>query len=299
LSKALNNYLIRLVFRDINTIPTVCIINTQNLYPLNFIENNFTNKQLVIYDWSDDFEKFTSDDDQRIKIRNNVDFNIINSDVVFCINENLLSRAKELNNNSYLIKNATNFFTFENNNKRRVIDKNKDRPVIGYLGWINDERLDLDLMNYLAEIHKDVDFIFVGPKSHKGALEIITNKYPNVKLLPSVPYLLAPQVIQEFDVCILPNKINEHTAGNDPIKIFDYLASGKPIVSTRTAGTENLEHLINIADDKETFSYFLNKSLKEKISSQARVDFAKENSWAQRYLSVKDIIIEELENKYG
>ena len=230
----INGFLLASIARKISSTHNICLINTPSKFPLDFIKK-YIFSDLIIFDWSDDFEKFTSDSSQRHAIRSVVENNIRSADIVLCVNDSLLERAKQINENSYLIKNATNYFEFSDAVDSKNIFESLDGPIIGYFGWINEERLDLDLLEYLAKVHSDCNFVFVGPKSHKGALDILTDKFRNIRIFPPVSYSKTPQVISRFDVCILPNKINEHTSGNDPIKLFDYLASGKPVVSTRTA----------------------------------------------------------------
>ncbi len=72
----------------------------------------------------------------------------------------------------------------------------------------------------------------MGPRVEPLPLGTRVPARPNVHILPPVPFRLYPACLSAFDVCILPNRVNAYTAGNDPIKIYDYLAGGTPIVAT-------------------------------------------------------------------
>ncbi len=155
-------------------------------------------------------------------------------------------------------------------------------PVIGYIGWLNSLRLDDDLICYIAKSKPSWNFVFVGPKSDRYPLGKAEG-LDNVIVLDPVEYRRLYGIYDVFDVCILPNRINEHTSGNDPIKIYDYLASGKPVVSTRTAGVERVEDSICIADDNDEFVCLLEKALNEKMQfCDARRTVAYHNSWQKR-----------------
>jgi glycosyltransferase involved in cell wall biosynthesis len=103
------------------------------------------------------------------------------------------------------------------------------RPRLGFFGVI-DERLDLDLVARLADADPAWQIVMVGPvaKIEPGALP----RRANLHWLGQQPYALLPQLVAGWDVCLMPFAINESTEFISPTKTLEYMAAGKPIVST-------------------------------------------------------------------
>ncbi|BCA79498.1 glycosyltransferase [Desulfuromonas sp. AOP6] len=292
--KKVGDYILERNLIDISSKNTILLVNRPDSWTRSLVERRFSDVAIKIFDWSDDFEQFTDDEATRKTIRDNVQYHISSSDIVLCVNDKLGEFAKKINPNSQVVKNATNYFTFEWAYPVRVRAFRTGRPLIGYMGWINELRLDEQLIEYLAKSRPEWDFVFVGPKSHEDALARLSARCQNVHLRDPVPYSNIPWVLSQFDVCILPNLLNKHTAGNDPIKYFDYLASGKPIVSTDTAGAEYLAGYIEIAHDKQQFLDKISDCLSHPKEERERVAFGRLNSWSNRFNEVRELIYEAL-----
>jgi glycosyltransferase involved in cell wall biosynthesis len=109
-----------------------------------------------------------------------------------------------------------------------------------------------------------------------------------------VPHHRLPGVLKGFDVGIIPNRINEHTAGNDPIKLFDYLATGRPVVATPTAGTEPFAHLIGLAEGAAAFVDAVVQALRDAGDTDAvlrRIETARAHSWEARYALLQEYLV--------
>ena len=114
-------------------------------------------------------------------------------------------------------------------------------PVLGYLGSIHSERVDLDLVERVAAAFPDATIALVGPilldESDRARLE----KRPNVELPGAVSFEDSPAVLRAFDVFLVPHVESDFTRSLNPLKLGEYLSIGKPIVSTRVAGFAELE----------------------------------------------------------
>ena len=261
----------------------------------------FSNAHLKVFDWSDDYEQFTQDPRQRASISKTIEYYLSHADIVFTINDRLTERAKVHNSTSFTIPNATNMFTFPVMKDTGSLPRDLvhiEHPIIGYMGWLNELRMDLELIEYIASARPMWNFIFIGPESHKLPLGTKIKTFHNVHILKPVEYQLLPSVLNLWDVCILPNKINAHTMGNDPIKIYDYLATGKPLVSTRTAGTERVVDYVYLADTKEQFLEHLDAIIagKDSISQKDRIEKAFDNSWKNRFSEIMSVLHGYLKN---
>ena len=102
-------------------------------------------------------------------------------------------------------------------------------PTVGYMGVI-DERLDYGLIARLAESCPDLRIEMVGPRVKVADAEL--PKHPNIHWVGQVDYRRLPEVLAQWDVCLMPFALNEATEFINPTKTLEYLASGRPIVST-------------------------------------------------------------------
>ena len=108
--------------------------------------------------------------------------------------------------------------------------KDIKKPVIGYFGNI-ERRIDYDLVKELIAMNPDKNFVFIGPVD-KYYLDVDGYKFPNFYLKGQVPYDLMPAVLKGFDVAIIPFKKDEVSNNIFPLKLFEYMGSGRPVVST-------------------------------------------------------------------
>lgn len=104
----------------------------------------------------------------------------------------------------------------------------RGRPVLGYLGLI-DARTDYELLAGIARARRDWDIVLVGPIDQVPSG---LRAEANIRAIPGVPYARVPEALASFDVAILPYARNALTDSINPLKLREYLASGRPVVST-------------------------------------------------------------------
>lgn len=155
-------------------------------------------------------------------------------------------------------------------------------PVVLYVGILQD-RIDINLMLQVVKLLPDHQFVFIGPEILKGYFDILKLQ-PNVHFLGIRKHDLIPSYIKYSDVCIIPHKINKFTDSQNPLKIYEYLAAGKPIVSTSIAGTENFKDYIYIANEPVSFASAIKQAIAENsgILEKERIKAASINSWNSR-----------------
>ena len=169
------------------------------------------------------------------------------------------------------------------------------KPIIGYVGTIQD-RLDVELLEYLIKQNSDKSFVLVGPVWHKQIKEKLNN-YKNVYFLGRKSYQEIPMYIQQFDVGIIPHKIDRFIKFTNPMKMYEYLACGKPIVSTSGAGVDLFSEYIQITNDFKQFNLYLNQALKNNTSEliTERLEVIQDHSWLKRV----DKMLELVQQKIG
>ena len=185
------------------------------------------------------------------------------ANLIFCGSKSMQSYLQGDGTKVHWIPNGVDLDFFQPKPNSKNIPRDLmgiSRPRIGYAGMM-DKRMDVDLTRFVAASLPNFNFIFVGPiydsKHIKGKL----SKLSNVYFLGHKRYEEMSNYINSFDVCIIPHKVNKYTDGMNPLKLYEYLACGKPVVSTPVAGTELFQSVIRVAETKESFVMAIQKSL--------------------------------------
>lgn len=125
------------------------------------------------------------------------------------------------------------------------------RPVFGYFGVI-DERLDYELVAALAERFPEASVAMAGPFAKVDPNEL--PKHPNIHWLGQQKYEDLPSLVKGFDVCLMPFALNEATKYINPTKTLEYMAGGKPVVSTAIADVvRNFTPIVQVANSPAEF----------------------------------------------
>jgi glycosyltransferase involved in cell wall biosynthesis len=135
---------------------------------------------------------------------------------------------------------------------KRAARRGDGRPVAGYVGVL-DERLDLELINELAEALPDWTLRLVGPTAKIEAASLPTG--PNIEYGGMARYEELPDIMAGFDVALMPFALNQATRSISPTKTLEYLAAGLPVVSTRVPDVvADYEHVVDLQDDGRGFA---------------------------------------------
>jgi len=154
-------------------------------------------------------------------------------------------------------------------------------PVIGYFGTIG-EWMDFDLVTFLAQSRPDWTFLFVG---FTAADVSALRKLPNVVLPGPQPYEELPRWAKAFDVAIYPQRVNRQIKHSNPLKIREYLATGKPVVSITTPETARLSDVLYLADTPEDYLAAIDRALAQEAPElrSRRMETMKPLSWDARF----------------
>lgn len=165
------------------------------------------------------------------------------------------------------------------------------RKIVGYVGVIN-STLDMGLLRYLVAQFPEVDFNIIGFCSRELLHEVqeLARQHGNFHYLGTRSYREVPRLLSGFDVLISPKKADHMTIGNDSMKIYEYLATGKPVVTTPVAPADHFADIIHVASGKEEFAGCLRSALEEHDDARRkkRIDASRENDWSRRV----DIILD-------
>jgi len=165
-----------------------------------------------------------------------------------------------------------------------------ERPVYGYTGTIHADRLDLDLIHAVAQKLIAGSLVFLGPDHLSAAQRGRLQETGRVSFHDAVPYTRIPQYMRGFDVCITPHKRTPFVESLQPIKLWEYLASGKPIVATKVSGFRDFPELVRLAEGPDEFARQLLAAGSEDAElAPRRRQVAAANSWSARVDAVERV----------
>ncbi|MCW1930128.1 MAG: glycosyltransferase [Candidatus Kerfeldbacteria bacterium] len=214
------------------------------------------------------------------------------ADIIFTVSEGLLD-IFERRSNVFFVPNGVDYehFAATDSTLQSFIGEH-ERPVIGYHGVIQ-SRMNFSLLDYIIDKHPEYDFHFVGPvwKDAKDDVKRLCKK-KNVRFLGSVPYLKLPETLHTFDCAIIPHKIDAFTHSMNPLKLYEYLAAGVPIVATPVAGVDQFQDLVHFAVSPEDFSREIQQALSTESSTlrKRRMSMAQHHAWSKRFDVVRTIL---------
>ncbi|ACV64788.1 glycosyl transferase group 1 [Desulfofarcimen acetoxidans DSM 771] len=153
-------------------------------------------------------------------------------------------------------------------------------PVIGYVGAVS-SWLDQEALAALAGAQPGWSIVLIGPVDTDVAL---LKQYSNIYFLGKKDYRDLPGYIKAFNLCVIPFKINDLTVGVNPVKLYEYLAAGKPVVSTALPEVRGFAALVSIAENSQRFVDLVKEEIRTDSREKAarRVRAALENSWEAR-----------------
>lgn len=151
-------------------------------------------------------------------------------------------------------------------------------PVIGFYGLI-DEHFDRELAAAILAANPGWQFVCIGTK-RIDLTEL--EKNPNFHWLPPVAYAELPSYAAAFDVAIIPYRVNAHTQTANPLKLREYIAAGKPVVTTPMAEVFRFKDVIAIADGAPAFIRAIERALTQRACAAPRAGTLAGESWADK-----------------
>lgn len=221
---------------------------------------------------------------------------IAQTDVVVANSEYLADYARQFNANSYYVGQGCDVTQFLKRPEQAAIDRAFEgipKPIVGYVGALNGERLDINLLVSLATRMKDHSFVLVGPED-KAFAESELHRIPNVYFLGRKDFSELPVYMYGFDVSMNPQALNEITIGNYPRKVDEYLATGKPVVASETHAMNPFREYTYLGKNADDYAALISQAIREDNAQRAaaRRAFACEHTWKNN----TDRILEAIEN---
>jgi glycosyltransferase involved in cell wall biosynthesis len=156
-------------------------------------------------------------------------------------------------------------------------------PVAGYVGNISD-KVDVGLLQAVADLLPDWQFVLVGQVHPQAGNLGPLQQLPNVHLLERVPFAEVPAILRGMDVCLLPYVDSELARYRSPLKLYEYLAAGKPIVSTDHPEVREFSNWVEIASTAQGFASAAKRAYSADSGEcrDKRAQVALDHSWERR-----------------
>jgi glycosyltransferase involved in cell wall biosynthesis len=232
----------------------------------------------IIYDCLDDHAAFGNLSDDVIRneawLTKESDLVLASSDLLY---EKLSHRAARV----VLLRNASDFNHFNHPPSERPLAA-LPRPVIGYYGalshWFRES-----LIRRAAEARPEWQFVLIGHVERKGITRLA--RLPNVRLLGEKSYVELPAYLHEFDVALIPFRRTPLTEATNPVKFYEYLSAGKPVVAVALPELEPYERLFYPVRKATEFIPQIEAALGERAphAIQARIELARAQTWEERF----------------
>lgn len=159
-----------------------------------------------------------------------------------------------------------------------------NKKIIGYTGNFG-LRIDYELLKKIVETFHDKILLVVGPRGDKKYTDINFDKYPNIIFTGAKDINELPNYLHYIDCAIIPFKCNKLTASIYPLKLNEYLAAGKAVVSTHfSEDVGEFKEVVKLATDHDQFLQYINSALGETPEREVekRIKVAENNTWASR-----------------
>lgn len=229
----------------------------------------------VVYDCMDHHAGFENNSQEMMDEEHKL---LNQADLVITTATNLSEKIGKIRENT-IIRNAAEVGFFSKKDSRVLYEK--QGTTIGYYGAVA-EWFDLDLLCYLADNSPEFEYVVIG----NVTVDVEKAKaYNNITFLGEVPYADLTAYLNSLDVCIIPFKLIELTLCTNPVKVYEYLAAGKPVVATAMPEVELMSEYVHIGYNKEEFLEKIHTAVSEADDielKETRKAWALQHDWSSR-----------------
>lgn len=151
-------------------------------------------------------------------------------------------------------------------------------PVVGFFGLI-DSHLDVDIVEHILTARPQWNVVLIGTRRIPlTRLE----RHANFRWLPPVPYADLPRYAYRFDAAIIPYVVNEHTCTANPLKLKEYMATGRPVVTTPMPEALRYAACLHVASDGAGFVDAIERELAAPSDATPRLAALEGETWRDK-----------------
>jgi glycosyltransferase involved in cell wall biosynthesis len=248
-------------------------------------------EQLSVYYCTDDHGALPGVDEEAIR-RMDEDMTR-NSDLVFVASHTLHGDKQRLNANTHVSPHGVDIKHFARAQSADLAvpadTASLPGPVVGFFGLI-ERWIDLELVDYLAQQRPQWTFLMIG---RVAVPQDEIPRRPNLHLIGKRAYEQLPAYGKQFDAAIIPYRLNRQVMHANPIKLREYLAMGKPVVSVSTPEIDKYADVVSIARSREDFLAQLDAALARPSSTidiERRMRRVAGESWDSRMEGILEVV---------
>ena len=237
----------------------------------------------VVYDCMDEWTNFPGFGPNVLSLEENL---VRGADATVVSADRLFNKWKETAPRLILAKNGIDAEHYRARYRSNALLGSVPHPVIGYYGalasWV-----DVPLLEKVAARYPDATIVLAGGQFDVDLTPVASR--PNVRLLGQRPYDEMPELLWNFDVCVIPFLVNDITEATNPVKFYEYLYGGKPVVAPALTELLPYADLAYLARGHDEFLTQLDRALAEPAEDPrraARRRVAEENDWSHRYETI-------------
>ena len=281
---------------DVSHVPGRDVILYAHFAPVSPMFRLFDNPA-VVYDILDDLSIYNADE-QGMPAHRRVGHHhpevVKGANVVVVSSGWLAEQHRSERTDLVVVPNGVEAARFAEAHPRPADMPNGAAPVIGYHGAVA-PWFDFDLYAETARLLPDSRFVLIGPVDPRASAEAERlGTIPNVTFVEARPSDVIPRYVQRFDVGTVPFVVDGMTRGVSPLKMYEYLAAGKPCVATPLPACV-AESMVRTAADAETFAAALRDALEEGADpafAEAAREVAAGASWDGRVSVIRNRLAE-------
>ena len=264
---------------------------------------------LVVYHVYDEYASFSMSRRSRELLNEQERQLLLRADIVFAASDEIRARRLSYNPNVHVIPNGVNYETFSTaQNTETLVPKDIEGirgPIVGCVATLA-TFLDLALLISIFSRRPDWSFVLIGVDASTAVDE--SPDLARLRALPNVHFIgrrhqdVIPNYLKACDVCLIVYVLHDVTmVASTPLKLYEYLAAGKPIVSSRLPLPENLANVVHFAADTqewiEAIEWALKETDRERIGQRQKI--ARANSWDSRAMDIKQQLVRMLKTRLG
>lgn len=233
----------------------------------------------------DEWTAFGQPEDEQQLWRSREEALLRQADVALCVSPRLHQRFLDIQPRSYVLENGADVEHFS----PHALEKHAPHaalaalppPRLGFVGQV-DDRLDQDLLVTIARARRDWQIVLAGRV--RGGTDVSRlEAESNIHLLGYQPYGELPGILREIQVCLVPYRRTLLTHSCNPLKVFEYLATGRPIVSAPLDGLGATRTGVMLADTPDEFILAIEDALQRPdLGREHRLALARGNAWDAR-----------------
>ena len=249
----------------------------------------------TVYDITDDWTSFSQSPALTDRIRKQDAALCERADAVIVCSQHLFDLKRSLASNLHLVRNGVDLEHYrggiDDGTPAPDICNSWAKPVFGYTGTIHGDRLDVPLVAQVADRMDEGSIVLIGP-NHLSTDDMSTlEQSGRVHCVDAVPYDVLPQYMKAIDVCFVPHRMTDFTESLDPIKLWEYLAAGMPIVATDIAGFRDFPDVVRTAATTDELINAMQEAVREgdALTDQRR-SIADKHSWSARVDAIESIL---------